>query len=69
MGIDLGHLDATLAEGVEEGAAARCVGELGGDEGAPNDQRGANELLDGAHSLGDEQPLPLASPPSLEVAG
>ena len=54
--------------GVEQGGAAGRAGELWGDEQAAHREGRAKELLDGANTLGDEESLALARPPSPEVA-
>jgi hypothetical protein len=55
-------------QALEERCAARGIGELRGDEHAPNAQGRAHELLDRPHSLRREEPLALARTPPTEVA-
>ena len=58
-----------VAERLEKCGAPWRIAELRCDEGTMHDQRGTKQLLDGAHAFGDEQPLSLAGPSALEVAG
>lgn len=53
----------------EELGATQGVGELGCGEEAVWGQRRPKQLLDRAHALRDEQRLPLARLPAMEVAG
>jgi hypothetical protein len=66
---DLRQVDAAPARGVEQCGSSWGIGELWGDEKAPNEEGGTEKLLDGAHTFGDEEPLPLAGAPPPEVAG
>lgn len=58
-----------VAERLEQCGAPWRVAELRGDESTMHDQRGTKQLLDGANAFGDEEPLSLAGPSALEVAG
>ena len=68
LGTHFGDVDAALAKIGKECGAPRRIGELRRDECAVDAERGASELLDGAHSLGGEEPLALARLSALEIA-
>lgn len=53
----------------EELGPTRGFGEVGSGEEAVWGQRRPKKLLDRAHALRDEQRLPLARLPAMEVAG
>jgi hypothetical protein len=66
--VDVGDVDAAAPRGIEEGGSTRCIGQLRSDEDSPHGMADESSSSTARTSLGDEQLLALAGPPSPEVA-
>src|SRR5690606_23403229 len=67
--IDLENRGSGSSEGSTQRLAARGGGQQGADDGSPNGEAGAKQLLDASHALDHEELPARARAPALEVAG